>query len=238
MPSHKINKILNCKKTAKKFNKEYLLNMADWNNDISYNSIGSFKVDGFTYKYNSSWEKSIIQNLKRNKYSKLVRGQNLVIDYKRKRKNTTLSKYQPDIVLLNYKNQVVIIEVKPLENMIAEENRRKMLFLENYCQHNGYLWCMCDNRFRDIKSLKKVEVPIRFKKAFFEILYKNKRFVADDIPCVKSHLRTGKKRTGLFIAALVYQYNLKCIKGDLTINSAKLLIKEKLNSKKLEKKYY
>ena len=232
MKKLKIESILQNKENAKEYDEEHLLNMTDWSNDYSFDTIGEFKVDDFIYKNNSSWEKSVILHLKRTGYAKIIRGQNLIINYRNKKQKSAKSKYQPDIVLLNKDNHIVIIEIKPLVNMITDENRRKMLYLASYCHENRYLYCMCDNYYRDITYLNDVKVPQYFLKSFFTILYKNKRFIYDDIDKIKElHPSLNKKKINLYIAACIYQYDLKAVKGDLTNKIKHILIRLKKTSK-------
>ena len=211
--------------TAKVFNEAYLDSMTEWRSSRGFDPKRMLiDVDGIIYECDSFLEANLISELKVEKYFKQLRGQNLIIPYKKRRKGEE-SSYKPDLVLLSHDDHIVIIEVKPLYNIPTKRNVQKYNALSEYCKEKGYLYCICDDKFRTLKDLKEYEIDKSIEKF---VLYHSSAYDAfnyNDFKTLKSRYRKyGEEYIKENIAAIVVQNDLDFSGGDLAGNIRKLRI--------------
>lgn len=223
-----VDEILEGWENVQEYDEDYLEAMADWEYSRGFESKRIIDVNGFKYECDSEIERKLIRRLQKDNYFKELRGQNLVIDYK-KRKRT--KKYCPDIVLLNKDNHIVLIEAKPLYNMSTNLNLKKYRALSNYCEENGYLYCMCDEDYRNKDILKNMEIDEKTKDLFKYYLDMDSEFNYYHYECLKKDLNyLDENYIKENIAAIVIQCRLSFSKGDLAGHIRSLKIYKRRNS--------
>lgn len=228
---YELDSILNGWDTAEQYDLDYLDSMADWDYSRGYSAKRIIDVDGFEYECDSEIESNLIDKLYQDDYFQALRGQNLEILYK-KRKRGVWKKYKPDIVMLNQDDYIVIIEVKPLYNMPTFENIQKYKALADYCEENGYLYCMCDDEYRTMTDLEEFGIDEDIKDFIEFCLDEYGVFDYECYELLKNHFdyfyETYLKEN---IAATVVQCKLHFSKGDLAGGLYSLRIFKRKNSR-------
>ncbi len=121
----------------------------------------------------SSYEEKILNDLDCCCFVKKIKTQSLSIDYHRSGKRI-IRHYIPDIQILLEDNSMVIIEIKPKEDMIKIRNVKKYYALKDYCENNGYGYCMIDSDKTSFEDIINMNVDPIKTKLFLNYMKKNK----------------------------------------------------------------
>lgn len=136
------------------------------------NNIGTRKLYKLNVKseYESLMEKKIIYRFGQFSFVKSLKTQSLSIDYDYDNKHM---KYYPDIQILTKDNKLIIIEVKPIYNMMDKHVIEKYNALKNYCHKNGYGYVMIDEKYNTIESILSLNIDKKLEENFINFV-KNK----------------------------------------------------------------
>ncbi len=216
--------------TVQEYDLDYLENMADWDCSRGHEPKEVVDVNGYLYEADSRIEIELINKLNKEGYFQELRGQNLKIEYKTKRKGK-IKNYEPDLVMLNQDNYIVIVEVKPLYNIPKKLNNIKYKALGRYCKENGYLYCMCDSQLRTYGDLENFEIDENVKEAISNYLYYDGVFDSWSFEQLKKDFNYyAEDYLKEMVAATVVQCNLNFLKGDLAGGIKSLKIYKKKTS--------
>jgi len=92
------------------------------------------KQNGGKIKFRSSWEYKFLQWCDQNKNVKKVVSEGIPIPYYFENKKR---KYYPDFLLL-YKDEKLLIEIKPKNQVLNEMNQAKFNAAKKFCEQNNY----------------------------------------------------------------------------------------------------
>ena len=118
-------------------------------------------------EYDSELEKSILEDLDNCVFVKKIKTQSLVVPYNSKT-GKKVKTYIPDIQLLLVDNSIVIIEVKPVREMINSKVLRKHKALRKYCKENGFGFTIVGEKYYSFEDLKKETVDPNIQEAFIK----------------------------------------------------------------------
>lgn len=142
-------------KLAKKFSLDEFNRIAEWGSiqfDMSNTHIEKvLTIDGYRAVFNSKVEYEAYLKLKSRNLIESFRCQSLMINY-----NTYNGKnksYYPDFTFLTPEGYIAIVEVKPIVDMANFFNRCKFESLKKYCEKNGYIYSILDNRLMTFQSI-------------------------------------------------------------------------------------
>lgn len=144
-------------------------------NTNELNNTGKIILDNSEseVEYESGLEKAVLCKLSKLAFVKEIKIQSLVIKYEYKNK---IYNYYPDIQLLTKDNVLVIIEVKPLYNMMDKIVIAKYRALRKYSEDNGFGYLMIDNGYNTFESIDQVEVDQKQYEDFINML-KDKKVI-------------------------------------------------------------
>lgn len=139
---------------------------------FNVNNIGTRKLYKLNVKaeYESLMEKKLIYRFSQFSFVKSLKTQSLSIDYDYDNKHM---KYYPDIQILTRDNKLIIVEAKPIYNMMDKHVIEKYKALKNYCQKNGYGYVMMDERYNTIESILSLNIDKNIEENFINFV-KNK----------------------------------------------------------------
>ena len=128
------------------------ISQTDWDclkiqRTVNYHGIGNagvLKVGQNAIQYESEYEKYILEQLLKYKVFKDIKTQSLRIPYQ-------AYYYTPDFECLTFENNLVIVEVKPINHM--RNNISKFELLHNYCKENGYGYCIIDRSLHSYNNI-------------------------------------------------------------------------------------
>lgn len=123
-------------------------------------------------EYDSLLEKKILRDLDDCKFIREIKTQSLEIPFKAKI-GPKMHTYIPDIQLLLHGGAIVIIEVKPFQEMVNSTVLRKSDALRSYCKENGYGHAIVDmikKEYYTFEDLKKERVSEDIQEKFIEFV--------------------------------------------------------------------
>ena len=118
-------------------------------------------------EFDSKLEKTILEDLNQCSFIKKIKTQSLVVPYKAKF-GKKIKNYIPDIQLLLVDNSIVIIEVKPIREMVNNKVLRKHKALRKYCKENGFGFAILGENYYSFEDLKKEKVDLKVQEEFIE----------------------------------------------------------------------
>ena len=123
-------------------------------------------------EYDSLLEKDILIDLDNSNFIREIKTQSLEIPFKAKF-GPKIRTYIPDIQLLLHGGAIVIIEVKPFQEMVNSTVLRKSDALRSYCKENGYGHAIVDmknSEYYTFEDLKKEKVSEDIQKRFIDFV--------------------------------------------------------------------
>ncbi len=123
-------------------------------------------------QFDSELEKKVLLSLDNCTFIKEIKTQSLEILYKGKG-GKKVHKYIPDIQLLQYGGAIIIVEVKPFQEMVNSTVLRKSKALRKYCEEHGYghaIVDIVDKDFYSFEDLKKENVSQEIQDKFIEFV--------------------------------------------------------------------
>lgn len=138
-------------------------------NTNNYNDNGIKKLERFDteVEYESSLEKEMLGRLQNCKFVKNIKTQSLKIKYEYNNKPYV---YYPDFQILTNDKKIVVMEIKPVYNMMDKNVMIKYKALEKYCLRNGFGYLMIDNRYNTYEKLKNNVVDKGIEMQFINML--------------------------------------------------------------------
>lgn len=123
-------------------------------------------------QFDSELEKKVLLSMDKCSFIKEIKTQSLEIIYKGKGGKKE-HKYIPDIQLLQFGGAIIIVEVKPFQEMVNSTVLRKSKALREYCDEYGYGHAIVDivgNSFYTFEDLKKEKVSKEIQDQFIEFV--------------------------------------------------------------------
>lgn len=174
--------------------------------------------DGYIYEADSKQEIATLKKLISHDAFKRLRGQCINIPYKY---NGDMHNYYPDFIVLTQTNKIIIMEVKEIAQMNTKQNIRKYKALSEYCEKHGYLYIMCDKKFKPFERLSKLTVNRGVREAIDDAIEEKGYFNYSDFKELiagKDYKKVTYIRDSIGIYVKSHK-NLKMV-GDLTFKSA------------------
>ena len=127
--------------------------------------------------FDSDLEKKILLDLDDCNFIREIKTQSLELLFTGKG-GKKLHKYIPDIQLLLHGGAIVIIEVKPFQDMVNSTVLRKSNALRSYCKEKGYghaIVDMINNEYYTFEDLKKEKVSEDIQKKFIDFVAESEK---------------------------------------------------------------
>ena len=99
--------------------------------------------------------------------------------------------YTPDVLLQLKDGRCVVVEIKPLINMVETEVQRKFQMLAEYCKRQGWGILLSDGR-RDITDLYRFPLNEDFEQALLQKLSVKRRLMRGDLRLLKEEYGTNE----------------------------------------------
>lgn len=99
--------------------------------------------------------------------------------------------YTPDVLLQLKDGRCVVVEIKPLTNMVETEVQRKFQMLAEYCKRQGWGSLLSDGR-RDITDLYRFPLNEDFEQALLQKLSIKRRLMRGDLRLLKEEYGTNE----------------------------------------------
>ena len=144
-------------------------------------------------EYDSELEKSILEDLDNCVFVKKIKTQSLVVPYNSKT-GKKVKTYIPDIQLLLVDNSIVIIEVKPVIEMINSKVLRKHKALRKYCKENGFGFTIVGEKYYSFEDLKKETVDPNIQEAFIKYVKEHNSITFSDCSDFKKIYNINEKQ--------------------------------------------
>lgn len=144
-------------------------------------------------EYDSELEKSILEDLDNCVFVKKIKTQSLVVPYNSKT-GKKVKTYIPDIQLLLVDNSIVIIEVKPVREMINSKVLRKHKALRKYCKENGFGFTIVGEKYYSFEDLKKETVDPNIQEAFIKYVKEHNSITFSDCSDFKKIYNINEKQ--------------------------------------------
>ena len=144
-------------------------------------------------EYDSKLERKILEDLNQCRFIKEIKTQSLVVPYKAKF-GKKMKTYIPDIQLLLVDNSIVIMEVKPIREMVNNKVLRKHKALRKYCKENGFGFTILGENYYSFEDLKKEKVENEIKEKFIRFVEENDEVTFSDCTVFKKEHNISEKQ--------------------------------------------